>query len=41
MEDAVTLSKQILEVDIKAYFGHDQIELTIEPMLIILNHCFD
>ena len=41
MEKAVALSKQILDVDIKQYFGHDQIELTLEPMMIILNHQFD
>ena len=41
MEKAVALSKQILDVDIKQYFGHDQIELTLEPMMIILNHHFE
>lgn len=41
MDKAVALSTQILKIDIPQYFGHNQIELSLEPMLIILNHRFD
>ena len=41
MDKAVAISTQIIEVDIQQYFGHNQIELSLEPMLIILNHRFD
>ena len=41
MDTAGRLSQEILNVDIKEYYGHMQSELTIEPMLIVLNQKFD
>lgn len=41
MAKAATLSHEILDTDIIGYYGHMQCELTIEPMLIILNQKFD
>ena len=37
MDTAVQLSQEILNDDIQDYYGHMQSELTIEPMLIVLN----
>ena len=41
MDEAAALSKEMLDNDVRAYFGHMQSELSIEPMLIILNSKFD
>ena len=41
MDEAVNLSKEIVERDVPTYFGHSQIELTVEPMLTILNNRFN
>ena len=41
MTIASQLSNEILNTDIVEYYGHMQSELTIEPMLIILNQKFN
>ena len=40
-EGASVYSKELIDNDIAAYYGHMNSELTIEPMLIVLNHRFD
>jgi len=40
-EKSLTLASQLIETDIKSYFGHMQTEITIEPMMIILDAKFD
>ena len=41
MEQAAHYSQELLNNDIRAYYGHIQSDSTVEPMLIILNHKFD
>lgn len=41
IDRAVTLAKEMRDNDIRAYFGHMQTDISIEPMLIILNQQFD
>ena len=40
MQYAANLSNDLVNTDIMTYYGHMQIELSIEPMLIVLNHKF-
>ena len=40
-EKSLTLASQLIETDIKSYFGHMQTEITIEPMMTILDAKFD
>ena len=37
VETAVRLAKEMRDNDIRAYFNHNQTDIAIEPMLIILN----
>ena len=41
MQYAANLSNELVNTDIMTYYGHMQSELSIEPMLIVLNHKFD
>ena len=41
MEGAVQMANQMLNKDIPTYFGHLENDISIEPMLIILNQKFD
>ena len=41
LEKGVTLAKELIESDIKTYFGHMETDIVIEPMMIILNAKFD
>ena len=41
MEGAVEIANQMLNKDIPTYFGHLENDISIEPMLIILNQKFD
>ena len=41
MEGAVEIANQMLNQDIPTYFGHLENDISIEPMLIILNQKFD
>ena len=41
MEGAVQIANQMLNQDIPNYFGHLENDISIEPMLIILNQKFD
>ena len=41
IDKAVILAKEMRDNDIRAYFGHIQTDISIEPMLIILNQQFD
>ena len=41
MEGAVQIANQMLNKDIPTYFGHLENDISIEPMLIILNQKFD
>ena len=34
-------AQQMLDIDIRSYFGHMQSDISIEPMLIILNQKFE
>ena len=40
MQYAANLSNDLVNTDIMTYYGHMQSELSIEPMLIVLNHKF-
>lgn len=40
MDEAELLAQQMLDGDLRAYFGHMESELAIEPMVIILNAKF-
>ena len=41
VETAVRLAKEMRDNDIRAYFNHNQTDIAIEPMLIILNQQVD
>ena len=38
---SLVVANRLIETDIKSYFGHMQTEITIEPMMIILDAKFD
>ena len=41
LEKGVILAKELIDSDIKTYFGHMETDIVIEPMMIILNAKFD
>ncbi len=41
LDKATQYANQMLETDIRGYFGHMQTDIAIEPMLIILNSKFE
>ena len=41
LDRAMQYAQQMLDHDIRGYFGHMQSDIAIEPMLILLNHKFE
>ena len=41
IEQGLALAKQLIDSDIRNYFGHMETDIAIEPMMIILNAKFD
>jgi len=41
VQTAVRIAREMRDTDIRAYFNHNQTDISIEPMLIILNHQFE